>query len=454
MKNIFSAPTAVNLEITDACNLKCRHCYNFWREEGSATVSLSRDQLDGLLDIFVEAKVFHVVFSGGEPMTRFDILEYGIKRALSLGMSVSCNSNLLLATDDNLARLSDAGLDHILTSLNSYDRETNDYMVRLDGAFDKIVSGIEAAVCNRIRVSVNMIVAQKNRNHVYETGRLCHRLGCQKLFGTRTVPSINLEHADETEFRLIKEDARHTLDQLVRVKKDTGIMIGTLVSYPLCLLGDLEKYADFVGRGCPAQSGHVISINANGETHACVHEAQGYGNVFEIGIKQAYQNMIKWHDKSYYYKECAGCEYIQICETGCRLSAHAYFGSLDGKDQLMEGKDKFIEPYKLVYDPSFYQKVNQGAVFTVPRRLRFRKEDGYYLVNIRWANTITCPTDVAELLIKYQASGLGFGIDDIGVNNREILARLFFKDAIECSELKYNDLRHKAGLSDSIIDRV
>ncbi|PPR26426.1 MAG: hypothetical protein CFH34_00953, partial [Alphaproteobacteria bacterium MarineAlpha9_Bin4] len=33
MKRLFSAPTVVNLEITEICNVKCRHCYNFWRDE-------------------------------------------------------------------------------------------------------------------------------------------------------------------------------------------------------------------------------------------------------------------------------------------------------------------------------------------------------------------------------------------------------------------------------------
>ena len=51
-------------------------------------------------------------------------------------------------------------------------------------------------------------------------------------------------------------------------------------------MGDLEKYADFVGRGCPGQSGHQMSINATGDTHSCAHEAEGYGNIFERPIKR------------------------------------------------------------------------------------------------------------------------------------------------------------------------
>ncbi len=32
-KRIVSSPIMINLELTSACNIKCRHCYNFWRDE-------------------------------------------------------------------------------------------------------------------------------------------------------------------------------------------------------------------------------------------------------------------------------------------------------------------------------------------------------------------------------------------------------------------------------------
>ncbi|MCX5816467.1 MAG: hypothetical protein NTX75_09535 [Proteobacteria bacterium] len=71
-------------------------------------------------------------------------------------------------------------------------------------------------------------------------------------------------------------------------------------------------------------------------------------------------------------------------------------------------------------------------------------------VPIRWANTITCPTDIGEFLRKYQSSEETFSIQDIGEHNKETLAKLFFKDVIECKDLHYNDLRSMAGLSSDI----
>jgi len=450
-KYIFKAPTVINLEITEGCNIRCRHCYNFWREKRQTYLSINKESLSQLIDIFRQAGIFHVVLTGGEPFLNFDLLGYGIKELLKNNISVSCNSNLMLATEQKIKILKDAGLDHILTSLNSYNPDVNDYIVHCKGAFKKILKGIDIAVKSGIRVSVNMIISQWNKTHVYETGMLVHKLGCQKIFGTRVVPPSKANILVGSNFDATGNDYISVLEQLLKVKQDTGIMIGTLVGYPLCMLRDLEKYVDFVGRGCPAQSGHLMSINTNGQTHACVHQAEGYGNIFEIGIYRAYENMRVWHDESYRYGSCKGCCYIDICKTGCRMNSYAHYDAYDKKDNLMKDKNNFLKPYKIIHDPLIYEKIRLGARFYVPGRLRFRKESDFYLVNIRWANSIIVPTKIAEFLMQYQKTGKEFTLFDFGNQEEELLAKLFFKDAIESKDIKYNDFRNMAGLGiDSI----
>lgn len=65
MRKIFSAPTVINMEITDKCNAKCRHCYNFWRDDNSMSYSMKKDEFDKCIDEFIKAGVFHVVLTGG-----------------------------------------------------------------------------------------------------------------------------------------------------------------------------------------------------------------------------------------------------------------------------------------------------------------------------------------------------------------------------------------------------
>ncbi|MCX5712983.1 MAG: radical SAM protein, partial [Candidatus Omnitrophica bacterium] len=89
--HFFKAPTVINLEITEGCNAACRHCYNFWRENKQNYLSMDMGSLSKAIEIFKEAGIFHVVLTGGEPLLKPDLLEYGIKELLKNNISVSCN---------------------------------------------------------------------------------------------------------------------------------------------------------------------------------------------------------------------------------------------------------------------------------------------------------------------------------------------------------------------------
>lgn len=137
-KFIMSAPIAINLELVDSCNVTCRHCYNFWRQDlNQSGKKFSREMFDRFLEMVIDAGVFHVILTGGEPFMNFDVLEYGLKCLPEKGISHSVNSNLMLVTKDKIKRLRYAGLEHILTSLNSHDPETNDFITYRKESFEK-----------------------------------------------------------------------------------------------------------------------------------------------------------------------------------------------------------------------------------------------------------------------------------------------------------------------------
>jgi len=396
--------------------------------------SLTNEKIDWLINEFVENGVFHVIFSGGEPMAKFDLLEYGVKKAKSKGLSVSVNSTLSLATSKRIIRLREAGLDHILASWYDIDPEQTEKITATKGAHEKVVNGIKCAVENGIRVSVNTIVTNNNLGSIYNSGKIVHELGATQFIAHRVVPPA-YDRTDEKQHRINQDMSVQGLDELLRLKEDTGIQVGTLISYPLCLLGDLEKYQDFVGRGCPTQSGHRFSINSTGDTHGCVMEDKDYGDVFKVGLKKAFKNTIKWRDKSYYFKGCKGCDYLEVCQTGCRMDAFAATGKMNGKDPLFKGKEFIYKPYKHIKDPEIIRKIHDGARLKVPERIRWRQENGFYLLNIRWANTIEVSDKVAGILKRYQRTGSTFNINDFGKGREEELANLLYKEAIVSDDI-------------------
>ena len=430
----YSAPTCINLEITEVCNFKCGHCYNPWREESLGVNSLTEEKADWLIDEFVKCGVFHLILSGGEPMSKFDLLEYIITKATDKGLSVSVNSTLSLATPEKIIRLRKAGLDHILASWYDIDEEKTNTTTGTKNSYNQVVKGIKCAVDNGIRVSVNTICTNSNKDGLYESGKLVHSLGATQFIAHRVVPPA-YDRTDQLQHRINQKISMQGLDELLRLKNDTGIKVGTLISYPLCLLGDLEKYSDFVGRGCPTQSGHRFNINSTGTTHACVMEDREYGNIFDIGLKRVFKNAERWRDKSYYFEGCKGCDYIDVCQTGCRMDAFASEGNMSGKDPLWKGKEFIAKPYTIVQDETVINKVKSGAKLFVPSRVRWRDEGDFYLLNIRWANTIEIPSQLAIKFISFQKNKVFFTYKDVGEEYIEYIAMLLYKDAIASKDI-------------------
>jgi MoaA/NifB/PqqE/SkfB family radical SAM enzyme len=70
----FSAPTTANVELTEKCNARCLHCYNPCREESMGVNSHTIETLKKTIDELKKADVFHLIFTGGEPMSKIEVL--------------------------------------------------------------------------------------------------------------------------------------------------------------------------------------------------------------------------------------------------------------------------------------------------------------------------------------------------------------------------------------------
>lgn len=414
----LSSPVTAHIELTYSCCFNCAHCYNYWRKSKSKTNAMSSNQLDEILNELARNGIMHVVFTGGEPLLNYDLLLKGMRKMNREGITVSCNSSLAINNSvEQLKVLRGAGLEHILTSLNSHIAEINDHLVSTKGAHKKIIQGIKNAVLAGIRISVNMIISKYNFSHIYQTARLAHNLGAGKFFGTRVVPNHSDAIEKQKEFWILEKEARHILDELLKVKNDFGLQVGTLVPFPLCFMGQesREKYAGFYSHGCPAGN-KMIAINANGDVHACVHEIKNYGNIFETPIKDIWNNMKEWRTGAFFPDECKICAEFDECNGGCRMCAEAYKGDIASTDILRTGWGA-IRKRQNAPDKQLGFKLD-AVQCLVPQSIRFRKENNFYIVK-RFGSEIICVTsDIAAILKKYQKrkkpfSPLAAGLEDI-----------------------------------------
>ena len=125
-KTNITPPRWLLAELTYACPLQCPYCSNPI-DYASYKSELSTEDWKRVLS---EARAMGAVqlgFSGGEPLTRSDLNEL-VKHAAQLGYYSNLITSGYGLTEEKIAQLKEAGLDHIQLSIQASTQELNDHI--------------------------------------------------------------------------------------------------------------------------------------------------------------------------------------------------------------------------------------------------------------------------------------------------------------------------------------
>lgn len=122
----------VIVAVTNRCVLRCEHCCE-WEALNSPEM-LSLSDLHEIVRRFQHVGAAQIMFSGGEPLLRFDDLVAVIEAASSEADFWVLTSGRGL-TGDRARRLRDAGLTGIAVSLDHWDPRAHDRFRGADGSF-------------------------------------------------------------------------------------------------------------------------------------------------------------------------------------------------------------------------------------------------------------------------------------------------------------------------------
>jgi 12,18-didecarboxysiroheme deacetylase len=142
--------------MTRRCNLKCIHCYS-----NSADIDypdeLTTEEGKKLIADLAQFGSPVILFSGGEPLLRSDLIELA-QYATDQGMRAVISTNGTLITKEIAARLKKIGLSYVGVSLDGLEK-THDRFRGKKGAFAAALAGLrncrEAGVKVGIRFTVN-----------------------------------------------------------------------------------------------------------------------------------------------------------------------------------------------------------------------------------------------------------------------------------------------------------
>ncbi len=130
--------------VTRTCNLKCAHCYTSSeaiRYPNELDTAAAKEVLDDLASFKVPA----VLFSGGEPLVRPDVLELAAY-ARELGLHVVLSTNGTLINRETAQKLKDLQFAYVGISLDSAHPKIHDEFRGMEGAFKRTMEGFRHCV--------------------------------------------------------------------------------------------------------------------------------------------------------------------------------------------------------------------------------------------------------------------------------------------------------------------
>lgn len=168
------------LEITQKCNLTCRHCYAGSSPSQPLSHGMATSDWIRVISQARGAGCGALQFIGGEP-TLYPDLPQLIQHAANEGFSsVEVFTNASTITDARLKLFREYGV-HVACSFYSDDSSTHDLITRKPGSFHRTKNGIAKVLEYGLNLRVGIIEMEQNHDHHDRAASLLRGLGVTRI---------------------------------------------------------------------------------------------------------------------------------------------------------------------------------------------------------------------------------------------------------------------------------
>ena len=336
--------------MTRRCNLKCVHCY------ARAVDVHGKDEIDTasakrMIDDLAAYGVPVMLFSGGEPLVREDLVELAAY-AVEKGMRAVISTNGTLITPQKAAELKKVGLSYVGISLDGLE-EAHDRFRGKKGSFAKALEGVENCQAEGLKVGLRFTINKRNAGEIpgifnilrdMEITRACFYHLVYSGRGSELIRE-DLDHqATRDVVDLIIDETRKCFDA---GKPKEILTVDNHADGPYLWMRlarenpeRAEKVFELLQFNEGNNSGRGIGcISWDGKVHANQFWREHvFGNVLERPFSQIWDDpdiellaMLK-NKKAHVGGRCAKCRYLPICGGNFRARAEAYYGDIWSED--------------------------------------------------------------------------------------------------------------------------
>jgi AdoMet-dependent heme synthase len=323
-------------EVTEACNLRCRHCHAA-SDVGGPNELTTKEGYAFIDDLSRLPRFQMLAYSGGEPLVRPDIedlLAYSKKRGL---VNVIATNGTLI--DFNRAReLKRLGVKGVAVSFDSTHPDIHNHIRQNATAFHRALRGIEACKSAGMTLQINYTAMQENIGTLDEVVRFCHEIRADIMLCYQLVPmGRGMALANSA---LSPADNEQLMRTLRTLQRDAVTIVEPVAApqYWAHLLDrdNIEPKPVAPARqfhGCAAGWG-LLYLKPDGEMWPCPFIPISGGNVRNHPVHEIWTRsriFTDLSDRNLLKGNCGKCENRNVCG-GCRGKAFAATGDALAED--------------------------------------------------------------------------------------------------------------------------
>jgi len=280
---IIRGPYQLTVDITNKCNLRCLHCYNFSGENICVDEEMTDEELTRLIKDVADMNPLNLCFCGGEPLLRKDILLKLIKILADKNIQISFVTNGLLLTEEVAKELKGAGLSRAQVSVDGIG-ESHDRLRGRKGCFEKAVQALKNLNDVHIQTGVAFTPTSWNTDEIDQIVDLCLEFNVSELRIQATMPigrgEENTKSILPTELQYRKMIKRLNARRNEQILKDGKLRIewGDPVDHFI-------RLANYVDECCA-----FVSIKADGSIAPSIYLPLTLGNVKKHSLKEYWEH--------------------------------------------------------------------------------------------------------------------------------------------------------------------
>ncbi len=332
MNPVLHTPPKITIGLTEACPLRCHHCYADCARAPKPG-ELDAERWIGLLRDLSEQGVIQVYFEGGEPLIKPGLLD--ILRACSPTMMTKLRTHGWQLDDALAATLADAGLGRALVDLAGGNAATHDAATGVVGSFRQSCDAIAALARHHIPVDALVILTRQTAPELQAIADLAATLGADRLGILRLYPLGRARQA-------WSDLALPLAEQMAAI---TAIR-------PPAGLGIMQSWHP-KDRNCCWQA---AAINAFGRAIGCMYlrEYVDFGDATQTPYNEIFRTNAQYRAlrEGPVEASCSDCSAPQGRPGGCRSTAYAWHGRWTAPDPfdvtLNHGIDLSLAPPALL----------------------------------------------------------------------------------------------------------